>query len=384
MDALTLAAQGFRREPSNPDLRLTEVKAFGSNPGALRMWIYAPKILKPSPALVVVLHGCTQSAAGYIHGAGWAGSADERGFVVLAPEQQKTNNQKSCFTWFEPGDTARDKGEAFSIRQMIEKAVHDHNVDRSRIFVTGLSAGGAMTAVMLAAYPELFAGGAIVGGLPYGAAMNVQQAFESMFQVRNRSAEEWGNLVRGASAHEGAWPRISIWHGSGDRTVQPGNGEELVKQWTNIHGFPEVPTAEGWIDGAKRRVWRKDGADWIEHYNIPNMGHGTPVNTRPGRPRGGQAGPFFLDTGIHSTFYIAQFWGLGNDPAHSSKRPEDALELLLEPEGDADAHLEERLGFSIESVARNEGGTSWTDLAKTGNVEAIVKKALRTAGLIRS
>src|SRR5207248_10109719 len=132
-----------------------------SNPGALRMWTYVPKPLQSSPPLVVVLHGCTQSAASYVNGAGWASLADEHGFVLLAPEQQQVNNHKSCFTWFQPGDIARGKGEALSIRQMIDRAVHDHNLDPSRIFVTGLSAGGAMTSVMLATYPEIFAGGAI-------------------------------------------------------------------------------------------------------------------------------------------------------------------------------------------------------------------------------
>ena len=79
---------------------------------------------------------------------------------------------------------------------MIEKTIGAHSVDRSRVFVTGLSAGGAMTAAMLATYPEVFAAGAIIAGLPYGAAGNVQQAFESMFQGRSHTAPVWGDLVR--------------------------------------------------------------------------------------------------------------------------------------------------------------------------------------------
>ena len=93
---------------------------------------------------------------------------------------------------------------------MIEKLVVEHGIDRHRMFVTGLSAGGAMTSVMLACYPEVFAAGAIVAGLPYGAAANVQQAFESMYQSPARSAREWGDLVRSASAHSGPWPRVSV------------------------------------------------------------------------------------------------------------------------------------------------------------------------------
>jgi poly(hydroxyalkanoate) depolymerase family esterase len=106
--------------------------------------------------------------------------ADRLGFMLIFPEQQPANNPKNCFSWFLPGDTARDGGEALSIRQMISKAVEEFGVDRSRIFVSGLSAGGAMASVMLATYPEVFAGGANIAGLPYGSASSVQEAFEAM------------------------------------------------------------------------------------------------------------------------------------------------------------------------------------------------------------
>jgi feruloyl esterase len=118
---------------------------------------------------------------------------------------------------------------------MIEKSVVDHGIDRRRIFITGLSAGGAMTSVMLACYPEVFAGGAIIAGLPYGAAATVQQAFEMMFQSPSRSPQEWGDLVRKASSHRGRWPRVSVWHGNDDKTVIPSNALEILKQWTAVH-----------------------------------------------------------------------------------------------------------------------------------------------------
>ena len=217
-----------RRRAIRAQRHLTELTGFGSNPGALRMFTYAPKKSEPSPALVVVLHGCTQSAASYDLGAGWSTLADRYGFVLLLPEQTQANNPKTCFNWFLPGDTARDRGEALSIRQMIEKTIGAHGIDRSRVFITGLSAGGAMTAAMLATYPEVFAAGAIIAGLPYGTAGNVQQAFESMFQGRPRTAKEWGDLVRRASAHRGPWPRVSVWHGDLDATVKPMNADGLI------------------------------------------------------------------------------------------------------------------------------------------------------------
>ena len=105
------------------------------------MLTYVPEAVSSTPALVVVLHGCTQTAAGYDHGSGWSALADRYGFIVLYAEQQEANNPKRCFNWFQAGDTDRGRGEAYSIQQMVEHAVTQHRVDRSRVFVTGLSAG---------------------------------------------------------------------------------------------------------------------------------------------------------------------------------------------------------------------------------------------------
>ena len=129
---------------------LVETTGFGSNPGGIKMLSFAPGNLQQPPALVVVLHGCGQTAAGYDLGAGWSTLAKHYGFALLMPEQQSSNNANTCFNWFNPEDTARDSGEACSIRQMIARMVSDVGIDPHRIFVPGLSAGGAMTSVMLA------------------------------------------------------------------------------------------------------------------------------------------------------------------------------------------------------------------------------------------
>jgi poly(hydroxyalkanoate) depolymerase family esterase len=306
-----LAANTATHHAPAPETRLSPVRDFGSNPGALEMLTYVPARLAPAPALVVVLHGCTQTAASYEHGAGWSELADRHGFVLLYPQQSSANNQKTCFNWFLPGDIARDRGEALSIRQMVERAVRDHGIDRSRIFVTGLSAGGAMTAVMLATYPETFAAGAVIAGLPYGAALNVQSALESMFQGRTMPARQLGDLVRAASPHRGPWPRLSVWHGSADHVVKPGNAEELLKQWRDLHGLADMPDAEESVDGQARRTWRDEaGRHVIESYSIAGMGHGTPLATGGGDAQAGQAGPYMLEAGISSSHHIARFWGL--------------------------------------------------------------------------
>ena len=246
------------------------------------MFRYLPSDLAADPALVVVLHGCTQTAAGYDLGAGWSTLADRYGFALLMPEQQRSNNPNGCFNWFQPGDIERGRGEALSIRQMIEKMITDTGVDRRRVFVTGLSAGGAMTSVMLACYPEVFAGGAIIAGLPYGAATNVQQAFQSMHQCPARPAREWGDLVRRAASHKGAWPRVSIWHGSADKTVVPDNAREILKQWTDVHGLALTPAAQDMVDGYPRQAWVNAAGEEVIEF-VCRYAHGSWHSSRNGR-----------------------------------------------------------------------------------------------------
>jgi poly(hydroxyalkanoate) depolymerase family esterase len=290
---------------------LVEVTDFGSNPGDLRMLAFAPDNLEPAPALVVVLHGCGQTAAGYDLGAGWSSLAESYGFALLMPEQQRSNNGQGCFNWFNPEDTARDHGEACSVRQMIARMVGDHGIDSHRIFVTGLSAGGAMTSVMLATYPETFAAGAIIAGLPFGVATNVREALSGMYQSPSRPASELGDLVRNASEHKGPWPKLSVWHGSADRTVNPANANEIVKQWLDVHHLPLAPMSNADVDGYPREVWwDADGETIIESYTITDMAHGTPLGIADNDERYGAEGAFLIEAGISSSHHIASFFGL--------------------------------------------------------------------------
>jgi poly(hydroxyalkanoate) depolymerase family esterase len=293
------------------DSPLVETSGFGTNPGDLRMFSYLPDSLQPAPGLVVVLHGCGQTAAGYDLGAGWSMLAKHYGFALLMAEQQTSNNANGCFNWFEPQDSKRGRGEASSIRQMIARMVSDHKIDPHRIFVTGLSAGGAMTSVMLAAYPEVFAAGAIIAGLPYGVARNVREALNGMFQSPARPSAELGDLVRNASRHRGPWPKVSVWHGSADRTVNPGNADEIVKQWLDVHQLPATPMSEGMVDGYPRQVWwDSDGETIVESYTITDMAHGTPIGTAENDQRYGVQGAFLIEAGISSSYHIAKFFGL--------------------------------------------------------------------------
>jgi feruloyl esterase len=373
----TGAKRGVGAQASAPS-HLTELTGFGSNPGALRMFTYVPKNVSAAPALVVVLHGCTQTAAGYDVGAGWSTLAERYGFALLLPEQTQANNPKTCFNWFLPGHTARDRGEAFSIRQMIEKTIGAHGIDRNRVFVTGLSAGGAMTAAMLAVYPEIFAAGAIIAGLPYGSAENVQQAFESMFEGRPRPAKQWGDLVRRASAHRGPWPRVSVWHGDRDATVEPMNADAIVQQWSDVHGIDAVPV-EDVVDGYSRKVWRRDGIDLIESYTITGMAHGTPLATGK---HGGAAGPFMLEAGISSSYHIAKFFGLTGDARASARdsAPRDQAERTPLVPDDIEIIADERVEILDARTDEPKFGAKREGAI---DVMAIITKALTSAGLMK-
>jgi poly(hydroxyalkanoate) depolymerase family esterase len=343
--------------PFQTDARLKETKRFGANPGALRMWSYVPADLPPRPALVVVLHGCTQTAAGYAAGAGWLDLAERYGFGVLCPEQVSANNLQVCFNWFQPEDTRRGHGEAASIKAMIDTAVRQSGADPKQIYVTGLSAGGAMTSVMLAAYPEIFAGGGIVAGLAYGAADTLPTALTAMFQSPPREGEAWGGLVRRASDHAGPWPKISIWHGTADQTVVPPNGGEIAKQWVDVHGA--VAAQGGPVAGHTRSTWTVDGQTVVELYEVRGLGHGTPLAST-GADGFGTPGPFLLEAGISSSLEMLRFWGVetGQPRARTpSAKPDPSTEPL-----------------KFQWSSPHKGGV---------DIQAIITKALTAAGLMK-
>ena len=172
------------------------------------MLVRVPEGQPAGVPLVVVLHGCTQSAAAFDRACGWSDLATRLGFALLLPEQRRANNSKRCFNWFAAGDTRRDAGEALSIRRMVDQMLTGHVLDPRRVYIAGLSAGGAMVAAMLATYPEVFAGGAIIGGVPYGAATSARQACPAMAGwLNNRPIGGWGNAVRAALLHRRPWRR---------------------------------------------------------------------------------------------------------------------------------------------------------------------------------
>lgn len=351
--------------------KLTPLRDFGSNPGALDAYFYVPDTAGAQAPLVVVLHGCTQNAAGYDHGSGWSQLAEEQGFILLFPEQRRANNMNLCFSWFEPGDSRRDAGEPLSIRQMIGAMIDRHGADPDRVFINGLSAGGAMTSVMLATYPELFAGGAIIAGLPFGSASSVPEAFDRMRGHGGPGQVALAGAVRSASPHRGPWPTVSIWHGSADHTVVPANADAILVQWQAIHGVSDDAVETGTADGHPHRVWRDArGRPVLEEYRIAGMGHGTPLSTR-GDESCGASAPHMLEAGISSTRRIARFWGLAaSDRAPSVDRRAVGSHPIPAPAPAAAAG-------ACATAAR------YPERAAGGGLGQVIENALRAAGLMR-
>ena len=289
---------------------LTSVTGFGSNPGGLRMLLHVPATAPNNAPLVVAMHGCTQSASDY-QAAGWSQLADKWGFYVVYPESQSGNK---CFRWYDSAHTRRGKGDALSIKQMVDYTIKHYSVDTSRVFVTGFSAGGAMTPVMLAAYPDVFRGGAVMAGIPYRCADSIGSIADCMYLGKSMSAKAWGDLVRGAyPGYSGPYPRVSIWAGTADYMVQPGNLTELMRQWTDANGIDAVADATQTVGKATREEYRDAaGQARVETWSINGMSHAVSVDPGLAVAGGcGSTGAYFTDTDICSTYKVAQFFGLG-------------------------------------------------------------------------
>lgn len=289
---------------------------FEPNPGHLDAWLYVPAKLQQPAALVVALHGCTQQSHQFDDETGWTALAEEAGFLVLLPEQRPDNNPSRCFNWFNPRDQRRNGGEPESIRHLVEAVKTAYPVDGARVFVTGLSAGGGMTGVLLATHPDLFAGGAVLSGVPYGCATNAFTALPCM-KFGNRlvpSPEAWAQLVRQAAPRDTTrWPRVAIWHDAEDTVVNPFNAASSLAQWTAVQGIDQIPDRGERVGIHERRVYQDaQGRPLVEAWITHGVGHATPIDPRNGC---GHDDPedqsdFVTDANLCAVRRIARFWGL--------------------------------------------------------------------------
>ncbi len=308
---------------------LIAVEDFGSNPGNLNLYHYVPEDMPANAPLVISLHGCLQDAESYSH-AGWIEQANEWKFYVVFPEQNKRNNAYRCWNWFQADDTKRGVGEIKSIIEMIDKMKEDYSIDDSRIYIEGLSSGGWMVPILLASYPDVFAGGASNAGGP-AFCTRTEKYFWDVFRWWNlyyakinarkcmngtdKSPDDWGDLVRdeGYSDYNGPWPIMSIWQGSADKIVDKINQQEIVDQWTNVHGIDQKPDREEKLVSNSNVIHHEyhnnEGSVLVETYLIYGMKHGTSI-IDDSEHHCGEESKYILDEGVCAVRQIGLFWKL--------------------------------------------------------------------------
>ena len=266
----------------------------GSGAESRRYKLYVPAACGSSPMpLVVMLHGCTQTPDDFAVGTRMNELADAMGFLVAYPEQPVSANASRCWNWFRPSDQAHGRGEPALIAEMTRRITREHQVAQNRVFVAGLSAGGAAAAAIMGqAYPDLFAGVGVHSGLACGAASDVMSAFTAM---RGGSAS--------LSADIGRTVPTIVFHGPADRTVNPANAAGVARQAGGKATPVEVRGRS--TDGTSftRRVFADAaGRSVVEEWAIDGAGHAW----SGGSPKGSYA----VASGTDASREMLRFFGL--------------------------------------------------------------------------
>ncbi|MES2968937.1 MAG: PHB depolymerase family esterase [Pseudomonadota bacterium] len=228
--------------------------------------LYRPASAKAGTALpvVVMLHGCTQSPDDFAAGTGMNHLAEEFGLLIAYPAQPSGANAQKCWNWFRPSDQDRDRGEPALIAGIARDILRDHGGDSTRVYVAGLSAGGAAAAIAAAAYPDVFSAVGVHSGLPVGAASDIVSAFSAMRQ--------------GAAGDTGASiPPTIILHGDADTTVHPSNADAVAQQVVGKSRGLKRKVQSGKSAGGRtfRRISHvtSDGVSICEQWTVANAGH---------------------------------------------------------------------------------------------------------------
>lgn len=241
---------------------------FACEAGSRRYRVYIPASAgSAATGMIVMLHGCTQTPEDFAVGTGMNDLAEKHGFIVIYPHQSRGENAQSCWNWFRRSDQRRGSGEPAILASLAQKLAADHRVPRNRIFVAGLSAGGAMAAILGETYPDVFSGVGAHSGLAAGSAKDVPSAFTAMA----------GNGSGAAPASGTAAVRTIILHGTSDSTVHPINGEQIAQR-ALAHGPRQTLQTEdrgqaGGRDYVRKVILDGGGASLVEHWEIEGLGH---------------------------------------------------------------------------------------------------------------
>jgi poly(hydroxyalkanoate) depolymerase family esterase len=289
--------------PPIPDGAQFLSRTFTCTAGARHYRLYIPASAPERPrGLVVMLHGCKQDPDDFAAGTNMNAVAEKRGVLVAYPAQPASANASSCWNWFRPADQMRDAGEPAIIAGLTREIMNEFGLDQGQVFVAGLSAGGAMAAVMGETYPDLYAGVGIHSGLAYGTATDVVSAFAAM-----RGDAGTTGVVK--AAQTGSEPRIRtiVFHGSADVIVHPSNAERIVTAAAPMI-TPGALRREPGASSAGRSYVRTvitaaDGDPAIEYWLIAGAGHAW----SGGNPSGSYADPAGPDASTEMMrFFFAQ------------------------------------------------------------------------------
>ncbi|KFX61671.1 extracellular catalytic domain type 1 short-chain-length polyhydroxyalkanoate depolymerase [Paraburkholderia fungorum] len=255
---------------------------FSNGAGQRQYKLYVPAVYANEPLpLIVMLHGCTQNADDFAAGTRMNEMAERHGFIVVYPNQSQAANHSSCWNWFRPGDQQRDQGEPSLIAGITREVIARYRVDPARVYVAGLSAGGAMADVMLKTSPELYAAACIHSGLAYGCAKDLPSALAAM---------KGGKTQRNRPRVEPQRPLI-VFHGDADSTVHPLNAIALVAGFdTTVTTANAASSAAGTAGGQRTcTVQRRVAANGMEaeYWSIHGAGHAW----AGGSPRGSYTDP---------------------------------------------------------------------------------------------
>lgn len=254
--------------------------SFTNAAGTRAYKLYVPSGCRAqAPRLVVMLHGCTQHPDDFSAGTRMNLLAEEHACLVLYPAQARAANAQRCWNWFKDTNQRRDAGEPSIIAGLTREILGTYAVDPLRVYVAGLSAGGAMAAVMGATYPDLYAAVGVHSGLAYGAARDLPSALTAM---KGRANAHTIQFRRTRKYPEIRAPRLIVFHGDEDTVVHPRNGEQLILQGAEGYSAasgskPRVSRHAGQIPGGRaytRDVYRTDDGQLLqEHWMVHGTGH---------------------------------------------------------------------------------------------------------------
>ncbi|AUY53521.1 PHB depolymerase family esterase [Streptomyces sp. CB01881] len=261
---------------------LTQITNFGTNPTGLVMNLYVPTSVKANPPILLALHGCQGSGPYLYSSTDFASLADRYGFLVIYPS---TNPSGSCWDVSSEQALTRNGGsDPVGLMSMITYAEQHYGGNANAVYVTGQSSGGMMTNVMLADYPDVFKAGAAFMGVPYhcfytGSVRGWNSAC-AQGQV-SKTPQQWGGLVRntGYPGYTGPRPRVQLWHGTADTILSHNNLGEEVRQWTDVLGVSQTPSATDTpvANWTRTRYNNGTGATQVEAYSLAGAGHELPV-----------------------------------------------------------------------------------------------------------